>query len=119
MPQSKKRREDPRVGSFAEIITSPAFEHLSVQLSGEVVKISNDSVTIKKGKSETEMLINEERNIMVSKTTITDEGDKDTEPAAISSVKKGPMVKANATMLPSGDWELIGLNVREDKRKSE
>jgi len=119
MPQNKKNEGDPRVESFAKIAGSPMLEHFSAQLSGEVAAMDGDFMTIKKGKDEVAIIIDKGRSLPVSKTTITEDGEKDTETVPFTEVKKGKYVKANATMLPSGDWELMGINIRENKRKAE
>lgn len=95
------------------------FEHFSAQLAGEVAAMDGDLMTIRKGKDEVAVIIDKGRSLPVSKTTITEDGEKDTEVVPLAEIKKGKYVKANVAMLPSGDWELMGINIRENKRKPE
>jgi hypothetical protein len=113
MQQNKKTTGDPRVAAFEEIINTPMFEHFSAQVTGDVVSVGGGTVVIKRGEDEVILLINKDVPIAVSKTTVTKDGDKKAEFISLSEIKKGKHVKANVSMLPSGDWEIIGLNVRE------
>jgi|GEM_PF-1579886 len=117
MPQNKKKKEDPRVNSFRAVAGSSLLENLSAQLFGEVIKVNADSLTLKKDKDEKEMLIAKEWEVPVTKTFISEAGEKDSSPAVLGDVRKGDLVKVNAALLPSGEWQIIGINIREDRRK--
>jgi hypothetical protein len=113
MTSAKKNAgEDPRVGSFADMMNTALYEHIMVQVSGEVSEISETCITIKKGNDEVDLIIDKESPFSIIRVIITKDGDKKSEEMELEDVKKGDLIKANLTMMPSGDWQIIGLSVR-------